>query len=239
MYNKSWLQNDDGVPPVCTTELSLSWFQFNGLLLFKVTWWHVFNFTAHQMTEEKVTVVVGRSAILPCKLTDTQESLDQISWQRRTKEQGRDVNFLTIQDQNKVQFVDKPEPRFKFIGDFSNKDGTLKLSDVSLEDEATYTCIFSLFPSGYDRREISLHVLGMMKPFFSLFFPVVMVCFVLHAYTFYNSHSTSIHKPRVCNAYIRRQRSHPCNLHSCCLQAACRAAMGRRYSGRKSQRDSQ
>uniref|UniRef100_A0A3Q3BJX4 Ig-like domain-containing protein n=1 Tax=Kryptolebias marmoratus TaxID=37003 RepID=A0A3Q3BJX4_KRYMA len=86
----------------------------------------------------RATAEFGASATLPCKLTQSlsSESLEQISWQRKTK------------------------GKFRFIGNFADQNGTLQLNDVNLDDEGSYTCIFSLFPSGNFKTEIPLKVLG-------------------------------------------------------------------------------
>uniref|UniRef100_A0A3P9HPJ4 Ig-like domain-containing protein n=1 Tax=Oryzias latipes TaxID=8090 RepID=A0A3P9HPJ4_ORYLA len=65
-------------------------------------------------------------------VTITNDHLSQITWQRTIKGKYR----------NEKDF------RFEFIGNFNDKNGTLKFSNVTLKDEGSYTCIFSLFPSG-------------------------------------------------------------------------------------------
>uniref|UniRef100_A0A3P9HPQ6 Ig-like domain-containing protein n=1 Tax=Oryzias latipes TaxID=8090 RepID=A0A3P9HPQ6_ORYLA len=59
---------------------------------------------------------------------------------------------------NHTQFNEK-DFRFEFIGNFNNKNGTLNFSDVTLNDEGSYTCIFSLFPSGKQSRVSQLVIL--------------------------------------------------------------------------------
>ncbi|XP_061579354.1 poliovirus receptor homolog isoform X2 [Cololabis saira] len=113
--------------------------------------------TEHQKIDESVTVMFGESTMLPCVLRDNKESLDQISWQRKTRQEALNDDFLTIQTEG-PQFVNEPDPRFEFIGNFAVKDGTLSFSGVTLEDEGTYTCIFSLFPSGYQKKVVTLNV---------------------------------------------------------------------------------
>uniref|UniRef100_A0A3Q3GNX6 Ig-like domain-containing protein n=1 Tax=Kryptolebias marmoratus TaxID=37003 RepID=A0A3Q3GNX6_KRYMA len=109
----------------------------------------------------RATAEFGASATLPCKLTQSlsSESLEQISWQRKTKGKPQTDNFLIIKPSG-VQFVNGNDKRFRFIGNFN---GTLQLNDVNLDDEGSYTCIFSLFPSGNFKTEIPLRVLGKLK----------------------------------------------------------------------------
>ncbi|KAM4557918.1 poliovirus receptor homolog isoform 1-T1 [Odontesthes bonariensis] len=110
-------------------------------------------------TGGRATGVFGESAILSCKLGDTTETLTQISWQRRTKEKPVNDNFYIIESTNKALFVNGGDDRFQFLGNFGAKDGTIQLSNITLKDEGSYTCIFTLFPSGNHRTEIPLAVL--------------------------------------------------------------------------------
>ncbi|XP_022055262.2 nectin-1 isoform X1 [Acanthochromis polyacanthus] len=121
----------------------------------------------HQVRETKAlrviggekTVVQDGNAVLPCILIETQESLSQISWQRRTREKPQNDNFYTILPTTGPQFVGGEDKRFTFIGNFKGNNGTLLLSSVTLMDEGIYTCIFTLFPSGSHKTEIPLNVL--------------------------------------------------------------------------------
>ncbi|XP_045897361.1 nectin-1-like isoform X1 [Micropterus dolomieu] len=114
---------------------------------------------ALQVIGGSATVVQGGTAILPCTLIDTTEPLTQISWQRKTRGKPQNDNFFTIVYSNGPQFVNGQDDRFKFIGDVKNNNGSLQLSRVTLIDEGTYTCIFTLFPSGNHKTEISLTLL--------------------------------------------------------------------------------
>lgn len=107
------------------------------------------------------TVEFGGSTILPCKLAPLQkeENLEQISWQRRTKGKPQTDNFLTIKSTG-VQFVNGKDQRFQLIGRFDDLNGSLQLSNANLDDEGSYTCIFSVFPTGSIKAEIMLKVIG-------------------------------------------------------------------------------
>uniref|UniRef100_A0A3P8NS68 Ig-like domain-containing protein n=1 Tax=Astatotilapia calliptera TaxID=8154 RepID=A0A3P8NS68_ASTCA len=115
---------------------------------------------ALQVIDGSVTVVQGDTAILPCKLrlTDSTEDLIQITWQRRTREKPSNDNFITVGPSQETRFVNGRDDRFKYIGNFNDKNGTLQLSNVALKDEGSYTCIFTLFPSGNQKTEIPLKV---------------------------------------------------------------------------------
>ncbi|KAM6978411.1 LOW QUALITY PROTEIN: nectin-1-like [Tautogolabrus adspersus] len=104
------------------------------------------------------TTVQGGKAVFPCKLIGTTETLTQISWQRVTRGKPQKDNFFTI-SQLWTTFGNEYDDRFRFIGSFTDKDGSLQLLNVTLIDEGNYTCIFTLFPSGYHETEIPLNIL--------------------------------------------------------------------------------
>ncbi|XP_039455935.1 nectin-4-like [Oreochromis aureus] len=115
---------------------------------------------ALQVIGGSVTVVQGDTAVLPCKLRliDSTEDLTQITWQKRTREKPSNDNFITVGPSQEPQFVHRRDDRFKYIGNFNDKNGTLQLSNVTLKDEGSYTCIFTLFPGGTKKTEIPLKV---------------------------------------------------------------------------------
>uniref|UniRef100_A0A3Q4GZL6 Ig-like domain-containing protein n=1 Tax=Neolamprologus brichardi TaxID=32507 RepID=A0A3Q4GZL6_NEOBR len=123
---------------------------------------------ALQVIGGDVTVVQGGTAILPCHVIDTNDDLTQITWQRKTREKPHNDNFLTILPRDGAQFVNGRDDRFKYIGNFNSKNGTLQLSNVTLKDEGSYTCIFTLFPSGNQKTQIPLNLLGTLNFFFTL-----------------------------------------------------------------------
>ncbi|XP_039455924.1 nectin-4-like isoform X1 [Oreochromis aureus] len=114
---------------------------------------------ALQVIGGSVTVIQGGTAILPCHVIDTNDDLTQISWQRKTREKPHNDNFLTILPREGPLFVNVGDDRFKYIGNFNEKNGTLQLANVALKDEGRYTCIFTLFPSGNQKTEIPLNLL--------------------------------------------------------------------------------
>uniref|UniRef100_A0A1A7X9W4 Si:ch211-141e20.2 n=1 Tax=Iconisemion striatum TaxID=60296 RepID=A0A1A7X9W4_9TELE len=131
---------------------------FRLLFLLVVTWnRHV----RAQVTGGSATVELGSSATLPCKLARPlarDETLEQISWQRLTKGKPKTDNFFTIKP-TEVQYINGNDKRFEFIGLFSDQNGTLQLDNVTLNDEGTYTCILTFFPTGSQKTTIPLRVL--------------------------------------------------------------------------------
>nr|XP_029137942.1 nectin-1-like isoform X1 [Labrus bergylta] len=105
----------------------------------------------------RTTTVQGGAAVLHCKLIGTTETLTQISWQRLTRGKPRTDNFYTISSDG-PNYINGHDYRFRFIGSFTDKNGTLQLSNVTLMDEGTYTCVFTLFPSGIHETAIPLIV---------------------------------------------------------------------------------
>lgn len=119
---------------------------------------------AVQVIGGNVTVVEGNTTVLPCLLLDTMESLTQITWQRRTRLIKQNANFYTIMPKSAPRYFNGPDDRFSFVGNISVQNGSLQLSNVTLSDEGTYTCIYTLFPSGNYKTEVPLNVLVPPKP---------------------------------------------------------------------------
>uniref|UniRef100_H2MUH9 Ig-like domain-containing protein n=1 Tax=Oryzias latipes TaxID=8090 RepID=H2MUH9_ORYLA len=82
-----------------------------------------------------------------------------ITWQKTIKGKAPNDVFLTIQPTTGVKYSNGQDLRFEFIGNVNDKNGTLKFSNVTLKDEGSYTCIFSLFPSGTQSRISQLVIL--------------------------------------------------------------------------------
>ncbi|KAF3694765.1 Nectin-4 Ig superfamily receptor LNIR Nectin cell adhesion molecule 4 [Channa argus] len=114
---------------------------------------------ALQVIGGNVTVVQGRTAVLPCKLTPTEELISQISWQRKTRGKPNKDNFFTILPKSGPLYINGYDGRFKFIGSVDDRNGSLQLDNVRLLDEGVYSCIFTLFPSGNYKTEIPLNIL--------------------------------------------------------------------------------
>uniref|UniRef100_A0A3P9J6Z4 Ig-like domain-containing protein n=1 Tax=Oryzias latipes TaxID=8090 RepID=A0A3P9J6Z4_ORYLA len=103
-------------------------------------------------------VLLGSSTILPCHII-TNDRLSQITWQKTIKGKAPNDVFLIIQPKIGLKYRNENDLRFEFIGNVNEKNGTLKFSNVTLKDEGSYSCIFSLFPSGTPSRNSQLVVL--------------------------------------------------------------------------------
>ncbi|XP_029386004.1 nectin-3-like protein [Echeneis naucrates] len=150
-----WMEMCDGLVkfPRCRTFFS----RFDGLLLTTAVLLRASD--ALQVIGGNKTVLHGDSVILPCKLIDTTETLTQISWQRKTRGKPQLDSFFTVVPPDKQRYLNGNDNRFRFAGNASEMDGSLQLSNVTLLDEGTYSCIFTLFPTGDYKTDIPLTVI--------------------------------------------------------------------------------
>ncbi|CAB1328907.1 unnamed protein product, partial [Coregonus sp. 'balchen'] len=107
------------------------------------------------------TMVQGEDVDLSCRLIETTEDLEQITWQKSTWEEKQNHNFMLIYPNGVTNFIalNGLKGRVQFIGNTSENLGSIRITAVRLLDEGTFTCIFSIFPSGAYSTEISLTVL--------------------------------------------------------------------------------
>ncbi|CAB1328918.1 unnamed protein product [Coregonus sp. 'balchen'] len=107
------------------------------------------------------TVVQGEDVDLSCRLIETDEELEQITWQKSTQEEKQNHNFMLISPNGVTNFIalNGLKGRVQFIGNPSENLGSIRITAVRLLDEGTFTCIFSIFPSGTYNVEIPLTVL--------------------------------------------------------------------------------
>ncbi|XP_072561965.1 OX-2 membrane glycoprotein-like isoform X2 [Paramormyrops kingsleyae] len=105
-----------------------------------------------------VSVTEGGSANLSCRLTETDEDLEQVTWQKRTRGIPENHNFLVILPPRDVRNINGLGNRARFIGNLTMKTGSIQILNVSLHDEGVYTCIFTVFPSGPHQAETRLTV---------------------------------------------------------------------------------
>uniref|UniRef100_A0A673XAH5 Ig-like domain-containing protein n=1 Tax=Salmo trutta TaxID=8032 RepID=A0A673XAH5_SALTR len=118
------------------------------------------------------TVVQGEDVDLSCRLIETTEDLEQITWQKSTLEETPNHNFMLIYPNGVTKFIapNGLSGRVQFIGNPSENLGSIRITPVRntavrLLDEGNFTCIFSVFPSGAYNTEIPLTVLGKNSSF--------------------------------------------------------------------------
>lgn len=111
--------------------------------------------------------LAGSDITIRCKIADIDKRLDmtQITWQRRTGMFPAKDNFLTVAPRERATYVPSGErnweeerDRVKFIGDFHKFDASLLIRNARAKDSGTYTCIFTLFPSGNQNVNIEVRV---------------------------------------------------------------------------------
>ncbi|XP_064800245.1 nectin-3-like isoform X2 [Oncorhynchus masou masou] len=107
------------------------------------------------------TVLLGEDVDLSCRLIETDEELEQITWQKSTLEETQNHNFMLINLDGVAKFIapNGLTGRVQFIGNPSENLGSIRITAVRLLDEGTFTCIFSVFPSGAYNTDIPLTVL--------------------------------------------------------------------------------
>ncbi|XP_023837005.1 nectin-4 isoform X3 [Salvelinus sp. IW2-2015] len=107
------------------------------------------------------TVVQGEDVDLSCRLLETDEELEQITWQKKTLEEPENHNFLLIYPNGVTDFISSNglENRVQFFGNLTENIGSIRITAARLLDEGTFTCVFSVFPSGVYSIEIPLTVL--------------------------------------------------------------------------------
>ncbi|XP_056905768.1 nectin-1-like isoform X6 [Takifugu flavidus] len=106
-----------------------------------------------------VSVIQGETGVLLCNVIDTDDSVAQISWEKRTRGHPQDSEFVTIRPESGLKVINGDGDRVKFIGNIDDKNGSLELSGITLMDEGIYTCAFTLFPGGTQQQKtISLNV---------------------------------------------------------------------------------
>ncbi|XP_053311488.1 nectin-1-like isoform X2 [Spea bombifrons] len=94
---------------------------------------------------------LGASALMGCKV-QTEEIITQVTWQKKTSTQNED--FLTYAKSYSVVKMTGLGQRVKYLG--NDKVGDITISNLTLADEGTYRCVFTLHPSGVTSQEIKL-----------------------------------------------------------------------------------
>ncbi|KAL0963428.1 hypothetical protein UPYG_G00306310 [Umbra pygmaea] len=117
--------------------------------------WHI---NTLQVIGGQSTVTQGADAVLFCRLSEANAEFDQITWQKATRENPENHNFFYILPNGFSENVNGLEGRVQFTGNTSEKIGSIRIKAVTLLDEGTYTCIFTV-AIGPIKTEIPLTVL--------------------------------------------------------------------------------
>ncbi|XP_056610172.1 nectin-2 [Triplophysa dalaica] len=115
--------------------------------------------TASMKIGQHTSVRYGENATLFSQLTDTGESLTRIIWRKKTREDPEEKSFFVIFPDGQTKHLNGLKDRIQFIGDFSEKIGSVQIQEMRILDEGIYTCIFNLFPSGPFETNINVTVL--------------------------------------------------------------------------------
>uniref|UniRef100_A0A8C1E062 Ig-like domain-containing protein n=1 Tax=Cyprinus carpio carpio TaxID=630221 RepID=A0A8C1E062_CYPCA len=105
------------------------------------------------------SVKIGRNITLFCHLTETEDNLIHVIWQKQTRENPKQETFLIIDKDGKTEHKNDLLDKVKFIGNIKEKNGSVQLLGMTLLDDGIYTCIF-IFPSGQNQTNINVTVLG-------------------------------------------------------------------------------
>ncbi|KAL0963426.1 hypothetical protein UPYG_G00306290 [Umbra pygmaea] len=111
------------------------------LLLIVQTGWRI---NSLQVIGGQSTVIQGADAELFCRLSESNEEFDQITWQKATRENPENHNFFYILPNGISENVNGLKDRVRFTGNTSEKIGSIRIKAVTLLDEGTYTCIFTV-----------------------------------------------------------------------------------------------
>ncbi|XP_056125888.1 nectin-3 [Rhinichthys klamathensis goyatoka] len=104
------------------------------------------------------TVMEGGNATLFCHLTETEENLTRIVWQKQTRGIHEKHSFFIIHKDGKTEHKNYLKDTVRFIGNFKENNGSIQLLGLSLLDDGIYTCIFNTFPSGQILTNINVTV---------------------------------------------------------------------------------
>uniref|UniRef100_A0A8C2HMH4 Ig-like domain-containing protein n=1 Tax=Cyprinus carpio TaxID=7962 RepID=A0A8C2HMH4_CYPCA len=105
------------------------------------------------------SVKIGGNVTLFCHLTETEDNLIHVIWQKQTRENPKQETFLIIDKDGKTEHKNDLLDKVKFIGNIKEKNGSVQLLGMTLLDDGIYTCIF-IFPSGQNQTNINVTVLG-------------------------------------------------------------------------------
>ncbi|TRY91798.1 hypothetical protein DNTS_007629 [Danionella cerebrum] len=119
------------------------------------------------------TVIRGENVSLVCHLTESNDQLTRIIWQKSTKDMTEEKPFFFISQGDQTDHLNGLGDRVKFIGSFAEKNGTIQLHRLRIQDEGIYTCTFNLVHSWPLATDLRLTVLAPPKSYVKGEEPVV------------------------------------------------------------------
>ncbi|KAM6432183.1 nectin-1 isoform 1-T1 [Liasis olivaceus] len=110
------------------------------------------------LVNETVSGFVGTDVVLHCNLVKINHTrITQVTWQKATN--GSKQNVAIYNPNMGVSILPPYEERVVFQSP-SITDGTIKLSQLQLDDEGIYICEFATFPTGNRENQLNLTVLA-------------------------------------------------------------------------------
>jgi len=122
------------------------------------------DFAGVKIIGHDTTVVKGGNASLFCHLTEMEDNLTHIVWQKQTRGIHEQHSFFIILKDGKTQHRNYLQDTVRFIGNFNENNGSIQLLGISLLDDGIYTCIFNTF-RGQILTNINLTVQGKIADF--------------------------------------------------------------------------
>ncbi|XP_043085552.1 nectin-3 [Puntigrus tetrazona] len=111
--------------------------------------------------------IYGENATFFCQLTETDDQLTSITWNKKTQENSEETPFFSIRASDKTKHINGLGDRVQYIGNFAEKNGSIQLLRMRFLDEGIYTCIFKLLFSGpYEtniKATVFAHPVGNVK----------------------------------------------------------------------------
>ncbi|XP_053125555.1 nectin-1 isoform X3 [Hemicordylus capensis] len=111
------------------------------------------------LVNDTVSGFIGTDVMLHCSLNNPNPTvkITQVTWQKATN--GSKQNVALYNPTLGVSILPHYKERVVFRA-ASNKDGTIQLSRLELEDEGVYICEFATFPTGNRENQLNLTVLA-------------------------------------------------------------------------------
>ncbi|XP_042586779.1 nectin-1-like isoform X1 [Cyprinus carpio] len=138
-------------------DMLLSVTPLHGLILFSL---FCVKIAGVKVIGHDTAVIYGENATLLCQLTEFAEDADvtRIIWKKKTQETAEEKTFFSIRPGHKTEHSNGLGDRVQFIGNFTEKNGSIQLLRMRLLDDGIYTCIFNLFAVGTFETNINVTV---------------------------------------------------------------------------------